>query len=456
MSLTFDVLDYGAVADGIHDDRAAIQRTIDAAAAAGGGRVLIPAGAQVRAGSFELRSHVELHVAEGAMLLSATNIEAFPQRVFSFGEEADKRIWIGARHATDIILSGKGTIDGQCLAFALGETEHIYKPTVRWRPAMTCFEDVQRLQVCDLTFRDAANWTLHFSGCQDVEVSDIKIFNNIRFPNADGIDPDHCQRVRIRRCHIVSGDDCIVLKNTAPFAQYGPCEDIEISDCRLESASAAFKIGSESHDDFRRVRVRDCVIERSNRGLAIQLRDGGSVEDIEFSNISVETRRYSPDWWGAGEAIYVTALPRNDATCVGAVRDIRFRNIRCSGENGIVVYADPDGRIGALDFENVHIGIERTTQWPAGLLDVRPFKGSYRPLLGKAAADPTPWGHPVQCQPAAVLILGAREVNFRKVTCSLPDGDGGSAGWQLMHGDPALPRPLLVGPADFAAGEYPA
>ncbi len=419
----FSILDFGAVADGETDDAPAIQRAVDAAHSAGGGRVLIPGGARVCAGSFELRSRIDFHVAKGATLISATSIEAFPRSVFAFGEESDKRLWIGAKDAGDITLSGEGTIDGQCRAFALGEDEHIFTPTHRWRPAMTCFENIRHITVRGLTFRNAANWTLHFSGCEHVSVEDVKIFNDLKFPNADGIDPDHCRRVRISRCHIVSADDCIVLKNTAPFAKYGPCEDIEISHCRLESASAAFKIGSESHDDFRRIRVSDCRIERSNRGLAIQLRDSGSVEDVEFRNITINTRRFAPVWWGAGEAIYVTALPRSAGTCGGTISNIRFQDIRCDGENGLLVYGAPGGRIHDLTFERVHLGIERQTPWPSGVLDVRPFQGGYTPENAEPAGEESPWGRPFLRPPAALSFDGAENIRLEQVTYTLPKNE---------------------------------
>jgi hypothetical protein len=285
---------------------------------------------------------------------------------------------------------------------------------------MTCFENCRRVTVRDLRFRNAANWTLHFAGCEDVHVHDVRIDNDIRFPNADGIDPDHCQRVRIERCHIVSADDCIVLKNTAPFGKYGDCEDIEVSDCVLESASAAFKIGSESCNAFRRIRVRDCTIERSNRGLAIQLRDGGDVEDVRFDRITVNTRRFSPDWWGVGEAIYVTAVRRNEQTRVGRVRNVHFEDIRCSGENGVVMYADPRGQIDDVTLRRVHVAVERVTDWPSGLFDVRPCPGGYLPTGSEPAGEDTPWGRPALRPPTVFSVEGAGRVVFEDVTYSEP------------------------------------
>jgi hypothetical protein len=419
----FDILRFGAAADGVADDAAAIQRAIDAAAAAGGGRVVVPAGRTVRAGHFELRSRIDLHVALGARLVSATGIEAFPRHVFTEGPEIEKRLWIGCRHAEDVALSGPGTIDGQCRAFALGETEHIVTPTVRWRPATTCFEDCHRVSVRDLRFVDAANWTLHFAGCTDVEVRDVTIANDPKFPNADGIDPDHCRRVRISGCHIVSGDDCIAIKNTASYARYGPCEDIEIAGCRLRSGSAAVKIGSESVDAFRRIRVSDCAIEASNRGLAIQVRDSGAVEDVEYRGIEVETRRFSPVWWGAGEAIYVTALPRHGGAGAASIRGVRFHDIRCRGENGVVIYGEPEGAIEELTFDRVRLDLARHTPWPSGLFDLRPCAVDFAPARAQPVGEPSHQGRPFRRAPAVFSVEGAQGVRLRGVAYTPPPCD---------------------------------
>lgn len=437
----FNILAYGAAADGVRDDAPALQQAIDAAHAAGGGRVLIQRGCTVRAGGIELRSRVELHLEKHARLVSATHLEAFPRRVFDQGPEAEKRLWIGCRDAEDVVLSGPGTIDGQCHAFALGETEHIIAPNLAWRPATTCFENCRRLRIQDLNFTNAANWTLHFAGCVDVDVRDVRIANDPRFPNADGIDPDHCRRVRIRGCQIVSGDDCIAIKNTASFARYGPSEDIQISDCRLESGSSAVKIGSESVDAFRGIRVERCRIEASNRGLAIQLRDGGDVEDVEFREIEVETRRRAPVWWGAGEIICVTSLPRSAGVRAGTIRDVRFRHIRGRGENGVVVFAEPAGRIDGLLLEHVDLGLARQTEWNPGFFDLRPCDPGYLPPGGTPAGEPSRQGRPAVRPPAVFSFEGARRVSLREVTSSLAPGD--FDGWlPLRASEPVdgLPR----------------
>ncbi|MCD8482668.1 MAG: glycosyl hydrolase family 28 protein [Verrucomicrobia bacterium] len=375
-------------------------------------------------------------------MLSATQVEDFPYFVFTFGPESEKRAWIHCKDAQNITLSGKGMIDGQCTAFALAEGPQGFTKTVRWRPAMTCFENVHGMEVRDLLFKDAANWTLHFTGCTNVYVHDIKIDNDLRFPNADGIDPDHCKNVRIERCHIVAADDCVVLKNTAPFISYGDCEDISITDCYLRSASSAFKIGSESCNAFRRIRVERCTIEHSNRGLAIQLRDCGDVEDVHFEDIDVHTVRHDPMWWGAAEPIYVTAHRRNPATTVGSIRRISFNNIRCRGENGIVVYASPAGKIEQLTLSDVTVDIARSTPWSSEIFDVRPHVAGLEIPECTPLSEDTPWGRAFSRQPAAVSIEGAKGVHFDNVVVNPPSDD--TSTWLPVRADAPYSGNLLV------------
>jgi len=191
-------------------------------------------------------------------------------------------------------------------------------------------------------------------------------------PNCDGIDPDHCRNVRISGCHIEAGDDCIVLKTLKDYNAYGPCENITVTGCTLVSTSSALKIGTESGADIRNVIFDACVIRGSNRGLSIQLRDNGNVENVLFSNMIVETRLFSDDWWGKAEPIYVTALHRTPNGALGHVRHIRFSNILCRGENGAVLCGSPNSPLEDIVLENVRIEIDKTSRWPGGVQDLRP------------------------------------------------------------------------------------
>lgn len=409
----YSVLDFGAVGDGITLDTAALQAAIDACTLAGGGQVRLPAGRSYLAGSFELKSHVDFHLESGSVLKSSSREEDFPLFAFTTGAEAGKRLWIGGKHAEHISITGGGTIDGNCHGFSLEEGPYIHTRTLAWRPAMTCFEDCRHFTVRDVTLRNAANWTLHFSGCEDVVVEGVRIYNDLKFPNCDGIDPDHCRNVRISNCHIEAGDDCIVLKNTAPFAKYGPTENITVSNCTLISTSSAIKIGTESVDDFRNLVFTNCVIQKSNRGLSIQLRDGGNVENVIFSHMTVETRRFHDMWWGAAEAIYVTALPRNAETAVGQIRNVVFSHILCRGENGIFLYGSEADRIQNILFDGVQMRLTSESRWPAGRYDLRPCAPERQPRHGIPRGEQTPWGMKTERDTPAIYLENAKDITLR-------------------------------------------
>lgn len=153
---------------------------------------------------------------------------------------------------------------------------------------------------------------------------------------------------------------------------YGDSENIEIRNCYLKSTSAACKIGTESRNDFKNIRVSNCTIEDSNRGISLQLRDNGNISDIVFENITITTRRFSREWWGSGEAIAITVIPRYLFTKNGTIKNVVFKNITCNCENGVLVYAKNKKRFEHIVFENVKINLMRKTKWFQENYDLRP------------------------------------------------------------------------------------
>lgn len=368
----YDVTEFGAVGDGKAMDTQAIQQAIDACAAGGGGTVLLAAGKTFLAGSFALRGHVELHVETGAALLASTRSEDCTALAF-VGRPSAGPAWIVCDGGEGVSVTGGGVIDGQGVRFMKPDSPnlpYIYSGA-RGRPHMFRLSDIRGLTFRDITLRDSANWAMNLSNCQDVLIHGIRILNDLRVPNCDGIDPDHCRNVRISDCYIQGGDDCIVLKNRAD-AIGGATENVTVTNCILCSTSSAFKIGTESNDDFRNITVSNCIIRSSNRGLSIQIRDKGNVENVLFSNCIVETRMFHPGWWGRGEPIYVTALPRAAGVPVGRVRNVRFSNILCRGESGVFIAGAEPWTIENLTLEGVRMEIDKWSKWPGGVQDRRP------------------------------------------------------------------------------------
>ena len=234
------------------------------------------------------------------------------------------------------------------------------------------FEACNHIVFEDFTVVDAPFWTLHPAGCDDVLISKIHILNDLDVANSDGIDPDHCNNVRICDCHVECADDCICLKTSKGNSEYGPCENILITGCTLISTSAAIKIGTEGVGDFRNIIVSNCVISRSNRGLSIQIRDGGNVENVKYSDIIIGTRRFCPDWWGTAEPIVITAFDRDENTRAGHIKNISYRNITCVGENGVIICGTAENKIENVVFSDVDVTLSKTSKWDCGLYDMRP------------------------------------------------------------------------------------
>ncbi len=368
------IADFGARGDG-RNDGPAIQSAIDACAAAGGGTVLVPAGRIWVSGTLALKPRVELHVERGAVLQASTEGDDYlPAGI------CGKHVFLSGQDAPDVAITGGGVIDGRGTSFMTHEVAHMYKCTAPWRPSLISLYRCPRLTVRDVTLRDAANWALHMTGCDDVVIHGIRILNGLKVPNCDGIDPDHCRRVRISDCHIEAGDDCIVLKNRKGFPDLGGCEDITVTNCTLISTSCALKIGTESHGPFRNIAFSNCVVRGSNRGLGIQLRDGGDVEDVLFSHCIVETRHFHDDWWGKAEPIHVSAVPRQKDAPLGAIRRVRFDDILCRGENGAFLAAIAPGHLEDVVLSGVRMEVAHRTTYEGGWQDRRPccFEGLRR------------------------------------------------------------------------------
>ena len=203
-------------------------------------------------------------------------------------------------------------------------------------------------------------------------ISGIRVLNPLDCTNSDGIDPDHSSNVRIIGCHVTCADDCICLKSSAGNMEYGPTRNIIISGCTLTSTSAALKIGTEGTGDFENVIVDNCIVTGTNRGISIQIRDGGNVKNVSFSNIIIETRRFADCWWGTAEPIVITTHDRVEGVPSGKISNIRFSNITCDSENGVLLSGRDGNHIEDVLFDNVQVTIRAKSKWERGLYDLRP------------------------------------------------------------------------------------
>ncbi|TEW69549.1 glycoside hydrolase family 28 protein [Mucilaginibacter phyllosphaerae] len=386
----YNIIDYGAKADGKTNNAAALKKAIAACSRAGGGRVLIPAGGTYLSGPFDLTSHVEFYVEPGAKLLASPDEKLYTESAFR-ANKGEGTIWIGGKNLEDVTICGGGIIDGNGISFMGKELDDSYelKPfnVIDPRPHVLTLINCRQLRIRDLTIRNSAYWTIHLVGCNDVVISGITLLNSIKIRNSDGIDLDHSKNVRISDCYIESGDDCICLKNRREYQEYGACENIVVTNCTMTSSSCAIKIGSENMDRISHVLINNCIIKNSNRGLGIQNRDEGTVNDVVFSNIIVDAHLFSDVWWGKAEPIYVTAYRRANTNNkdagwrlppgqtegrVGVVKNIWFSNIKCQSENGVYISAETADKVANIYFDNVDLRLDKTTEQPGGVYDRRP------------------------------------------------------------------------------------
>ncbi|QXP51960.1 glycoside hydrolase family 28 protein [Cellulophaga sp. HaHa_2_95] len=274
----YNVLNYGAKADGITKDTKAVQAAIDACTKNGGGNVIIPAGKTVVIGTIYLKNFVTLYIENGAVLIGSPDIEDYTTDTHKNtykNEPHMDRCLIFARDAQSFAIKGLGTID------ANGHPKNFTKAK-GGRPMMMRFLNCSNIQLKEVTLLNPAAWTSAWLYCDQIVVDGIKIISRVN-NNGDGLDFDGCTNVRVANSSFDTSDDSICLQTSRPDK---PCKDIVITNCVFTSKWAAMRIGLASRGNFESITVSNCTFhDIQDSGLKIQMNEGGEMKNMIFSNI---------------------------------------------------------------------------------------------------------------------------------------------------------------------------
>ncbi len=296
-SRNIDIVKAGAK-EGLGKDNApVIQKAVDKLSLAGGGTVTVPAG-EFLTGPIELKSGVELHLEMGARLVGIADKAAYEKaHMVVNGEKSPFSSLIYAYQQKNIAITGLGTIDGQG-----GDPAFKTKEDPGGRPMIILFRDCKNVVVSDIRLQHSAHWVQYYTGCEGVRVSGVKVYSHTNYNN-DGIDIES-RDVVVSNCIFDCEDDAICLKGLSEKF----CENVSVTNCVAASNCNAVKLGTASVYGYRNVTISNITIRHASEdnfrrwstkvagitapvtvisGIALEVVDGGILENVSISNISM-------------------------------------------------------------------------------------------------------------------------------------------------------------------------
>lgn len=339
---------FGGAPDDAEPDTIAIQAAIDACRQRGGVVILSP-GVWLT-GGLRLGSDMTFRLEEGAVLKLIPDIALYPQ-TNAPGSSAARYAALYAPSVYGLKIEGPGRINGSGPSFW---DENFYelgipRPTLPRPAPVIDLVDCSNIRIADLMMENTPGYGISFQRCDGGVVQDIKIRNDLRSPNTDGIQIRGSKNITIRRADIETGDDAIVLKSNQ-----GVVENIVVEDSILVSDDGAIKFGTGSRYGVKNSTFKNNKILRSRYGIAIFAIDGGVHANNVFENLEIETggrhRRTYP--------VFVDVDRRKADRDWGGVDGLVFRNINITTGGASMIAGNPNGLIRNLILDNV--SIERT------------------------------------------------------------------------------------------------
>lgn len=376
----FNVRTFGATGDGKRLDTPAINKTIDTAAAAGGGTVFFPAGSYLSV-TIRLKSNVALYLDQGATIVAATpgpGVQYDPpepnqwDQYQDFGHSHWRNSLIWGENLENIAILGPGKIWGKGLVKSGGSSRTAEQneavrsvlasglfgyPNPRdavepgWGNKSIALKLCRNVILKDFTIFQGGHFAILATGVDNLTIDNLKIDTN-----RDGIDVDACRNVRISNCTINSPfDDGICLKSSYALGFARATENVTITNCQvsgydegtllnatfkrnhkhtLGGPTGRIKFGTESNGGFKNITISNCVFDYS-RGLALEAVDGALLEDVTINNITMRDITNAPIFIRLGNR----ARGPKETTTVGKLRRVIISNV-------VVYNADP--RFGSI------------------------------------------------------------------------------------------------------------
>ncbi len=324
---TFRITDFGAIADGVSMSTAAIKKAITECAAAGGGKVVVPAGKYLT-GPIHLESNVNLHLEEGSEILFSTNLEDYPivQTSYEGTELMNFSPLIYAFEKKNIAITGKGILNGQasndfwwpwCGKDTYGWTdgapkqhsslkilkeemsekdlpveERIFGIGQFLRPSFLEPFECENVLIKGVKIVNAPFWVIHPMKSKNVIVDGVTVESH--GPNNDGCDPEYSKNVIIKNCTFNTGDDCIAIKSgrNEDGRRVGiVSQNIVVQNCKMIDGHGGVVMGSEISAGVQNVFVENCTMDSPNLDRAIRIKTntkrGGFVKNVYVRNLKV-------------------------------------------------------------------------------------------------------------------------------------------------------------------------
>jgi hypothetical protein len=367
-SFAYNVRTFGAAGDGKKVDSRAINRAIDAAAAHGGGTVLLPAGTYL-CGSIRLKSNINLHLESGARIVGLPAdskefdpSETIPGPYFQDGGHTffhNSLIW--GENLRNVSITGQGMIDGGGIT---SRDKPVGDGPIGLADKAIALKLCSQVLIRDVTLFHGGHFAILATGCDLMTIDNVTIDTN-----RDGMDIDCCRNTTVSNCRVNSPrDDGICPKSSFGLGENRITENLVITNCEVSGflegtlldgtmqpsnqRTGRIKFGTEANGGFRNVTVSNCTF-RHCRGLALEEVDGGILENFNITNLTM-TDIYS-------YGIYITTGERNRGPNVqnpSVLRNISISHVTMIGvdaNSGIQITGVPGHPIENLRLDDIQL-----------------------------------------------------------------------------------------------------